>query len=117
MDFLKNKTNLAILLVVIVVFVIYYLYFSGSSSDQLTVKTTASSSNQIGQQFVSSLFQLQGLSLDGKIFTDADFLSLKDISTPIPPQAVKRNNPFAQIGMDSGSGFLAPVSSSTSSKK
>jgi len=114
MSFLKNKTNLAILLVIVIIFVVYYMNFGGASDQSLTSKTTSSAANQIGQQFVSSLFQLKGLSLDGKIFTDADFLSLKDLSTPIPPQPVKRNNPFAQIGFDTGSSL--PVTATTTKK-
>ena len=49
------------------------------------------------QSIVATLLTLRAVKLDGTIFNDPAFLSLKDFSTEIVPEPVGRPNPFAPL--------------------
>ena len=51
----------------------------------------------VGQELVASLLTLRAVKLEGTILTDPSFMSLKDFSTQIVPEAVGRENPFAPL--------------------
>lgn len=50
-----------------------------------------------GQEVVDILRQLDAVKLDGTIFSEPAFVSLKDFSTQIVPEPVGRQNPFAPL--------------------
>jgi hypothetical protein len=50
-----------------------------------------------GQDVVDTLRELDAVKLDGTLFTEPTFSSLKDFSTEIVPEPVGRPNPFAPL--------------------
>jgi hypothetical protein len=73
--------------------------FAASSSPAPVLSTTnlANSTDTQDQELVSTLLQLQAISLDGTILSDPGFLSLQDFTTQITPEPVGRPNPFAPL--------------------
>ena len=92
----SSKKNLIISIVVIaVVLGIGYWYFNGSSSSEAPVlsSSTASSSDTL----LSTLDQLESLSLNSSIFTTPAFESLNDNTVTLPTVDSGRPNPFAPL--------------------
>lgn len=55
----------------------------------------------VDQGIVTTLLALRVVKLDGTIFSDPSFMSLKDFSTQIVPEPVGRENPFAPLSFGS----------------
>lgn len=98
MDFIKQHKLLTGILVVVLVGVAWY-EFSGSSGPAPVLSSTgaASSTNAEDAQLISTLLQLQTVTLSGAILSDPGFLSLQDYTTQIISEPVGRPNPFAPI--------------------
>lgn len=99
---LKNK-NVAISLGVAVVLIGGYLMFFGGGEDTnpLTVTSTPSTEQQtIGRELLVTLRELRSLKLNGELFNDPVFHSLRDFSVALPLQEAGRRNPFAPLGSD-----------------
>jgi len=103
----------------IVVLIVGGIWFGlSSSSAPVTEPLTAVSPTSTGsptqdsadQQLVASLLALKSVTLSGTIFQDPAFLALKDFSTTIVAEPVGRANPFAPLGVDTGS---VPIGTST----
>ena len=95
------KLILAIVIIAGLGFVGFQYVSNGTpASDGLTT-VGVSDTSKMGAQVLSALNQLQQLKLDGSIFDDKTFKSLKDFSRPLPTEEVGRTNPFAPIGVDS----------------
>lgn len=90
-----------------------YQYVSGTPVNNDLTKVGVSDTSKMGAQVLSALNQLQQLKLDGSVFDDKTFKSLKDFSRPLPLEDVGRINPFAPIGIDSTS--VKNTNNSTSS--
>lgn len=54
----------------------------------------------IGNNLLEILNNLRVVTLDRNIFSDIEFLELRDFSTDIPSQPTGRPNPFNVIGQD-----------------
>lgn len=54
------------------------------------------------QEILNILATLRAVTLDGSIFSDQVFRSLKDFSTTIVPEPVGRPDPFAPLGVSGG---------------
>jgi len=78
---------------------------SPSSSSLLTADTPTDAASQ---DVVDTLLQLRAVKLDGAIFTEPAFQTLKDFSTQIVPEPVGRPDPFAPLTTS-----LSPSASST----
>lgn len=62
----------------------------------------------VGEELFEVLDVLEGISLDGEIFTDPNFLTLQDFETQVPSGFAGRVNPFAPIGGDAGGQLVEP---------
>ena len=93
---LGHKIMLVILAVLVAGGVWYGLTSGDASSDSLISSETVGTGGQ-NQEIVSTLLALRAVKLDGAIFTDPAFMSLKDFSTQIVPEPVGRPNPFAPL--------------------
>lgn len=90
----KIQNLIVILGVVLIAFVGYYLYtqntnstlMNGAVDNQVAVETSL---------FLERLTVLQGIALDGSLFSDPRFQNLVDFSEPISPQPIGRDNPFS----------------------
>lgn len=79
----------------------YGLSQGPSSSSLLTADAPAVPGPS--QDVVDTLLALRAVKLDGAVFSDPAFMSLKDFSTQIVPEPVGRPNPFAPLTV-SGAG-------------
>lgn len=69
------------------------------------------SDSVVGEEFLVTLLNLRSIELDGSLFEDKSFSSLKDFTiTLVPESNVGRVNPFAPIGTDA---VTSPVSQTT----
>ncbi len=82
---------------------------TGSTAPTLSTSNAAGVSSPADQTLVTTLLALRAVQLDGTIFSDPAFMSLKDFSTPIVPEPIGRSNPFAPLS--SGSGNTTAASS------
>lgn len=74
---------------------------SGSSSGSLIAnQPVATSADE--RELVETLLALRSVTLDGSIFTQPAFMSLKDFGTQIVPEPAGRPNPFAPLGGGGG---------------
>jgi len=110
MNLLKNKIVLTIIAVV-VLGLIAYAYLSSEGAPQSSDLVVSSSDNGIvGADILSSLNEVNSLTLDTQIFTDIDSLQLQDFSQDLPQNVpVGRENPFQPINFaKSGSTGVLP---------
>jgi hypothetical protein len=89
-----TKTLLIILAAVIVLGGLYWYFFTGAPIAP-PVSVTTGTQSQAQAQFQTLIGELDPISFNLSIFSDARFLSLVDIATPITPEAAGRTDPFA----------------------
>jgi len=96
--FQKYKNILIGVVVIAVLGWGYNAFFAGKSGEALL------SSGQLAQtgannELVSTLLELQSLTLDERLFASPIFQEFVDFSRPILAEPVGRENPFAPIGV------------------
>lgn len=98
---MHNKLVFFAAIVIIVGGVWYGLSQSAAPAPLLT--TTAadgSAATQANdQEIIGTLLALRAVTLSGTVFSDPAFLTLDDHGTPIVPEPVGRQNPFAPLGV------------------
>ncbi len=123
--FLKNKIVLLGLGGAALLLAVYFVFFSGGSATEtvslpsapsstlLTVTPAdASGGTVLGRNLIVLLDQLRAIRLDTTFFGRADYASLADWSSQIPPQEVGRRNPFLKL-----EGSVLPTVPSSAKKK
>ena len=112
MDLLLKHKAIAGLVIVAIVGIAWYMLGGSAPADSGSVITTETSASvpPEAQQLVESLLTLRAVSLDGTIFTNPSFQTLHDFSTPVLPEPVGRDNPFAPLD---ASGDTGPVSATS----
>lgn len=109
------KPNYVLILIVTIVVAAgaYWYFFTGNGNDP-SLSATSTSTNQAQTQFETLVGELQPISFDSSIFSDARFNALVDLATPVSPESTGRLDPFAAV---SGSNTVSnSVSSSTVAK-
>lgn len=103
--FQKIKMPLIVLILIIIIFYGYSLLSKKGIDTKNLISDTSSNptTSQADQDFLNTLSKVQGIKIDTSIFSDQAFNSLTDDSQPIVPGQPGRTNPFAPIGVDSGS--------------
>ena len=86
-----------------------YVSVAHGQSSLLVADQISGTASADGAQVLSLLSTLSRINLDGKIFSNPDFLTLQDWSVDIAPQEIGRSNPYLPVY---GS---APVTSSGAS--
>lgn len=117
----KLKLPLIIIATLIVGFIIYNTFVKKPVSTTL-LKQSSTATSSPEQNFLPILIQIQGVTLDEKLFLDPIFRALVDFSQPIVPENVGKQNPFSGILLgavnsaveslgftESGSSVQAPV--------
>lgn len=129
---MKSKSSMFILIVVILLVVaglVYFFVIKGSgekdsttqtglvstNNGQVTGVTASTTGNQsAGDQVVALLRNLSTIQLNGEVFQNPQFASLKDISINLAPVTNQgRRNPFAAVSTDNAILFLAPTESAS----
>lgn len=100
---LHNKMTIAGLAVIIAIAVWYGLSNSGEVQDRLVTETFSSPTSEAERDLVATLSQLRTLTLDGTVFSDPAFQSLRDFGSQIVSEPVGRANPFAPLSSTSSS--------------
>ncbi|TSC70386.1 MAG: hypothetical protein CEO12_410 [Parcubacteria group bacterium Gr01-1014_46] len=103
-----QKIILSVLILLGLGFVVYSTLFGDVPvPENLGEDTTVAVA--VGQDILTLADKLQSTQIDTTIFSSPLFQSLIDISTPLTPEAQGRENPFAQIGVDSGASSPRPI--------
>ncbi len=121
-----NTRNIIIFLGLAAIFTSIYVFFirgpveddanlvsSSSTTEGAPGVSSTGGQNPIAENFLSLLLNIKNIQLDDSIFSDPAFLSLRDSSIELIPDAnAGRPNPFAQIGSDVTPVTPAPVTPS-----
>jgi hypothetical protein len=91
----------------------YWYFFTGTGNEP-PLSDVGASTNQAQTQFQTLVGELQPISFDSNIFSDARFNALVSLATPIAPESTGRLDPFAAV---SSSGAITNSVSATSSPK
>ena len=93
-----NKLVVAVLALLVAGGAWYVLGGSGGGQEEVLVtENFATPASQADKDLVTTLLQLRSVTLDGTIFSDPVFKSLKDFGSEIVPEPVGRENPFAPL--------------------
>ncbi len=103
---MKSNTILIIVITVIVAGSAYWFFFTGTGNEP-PLSTDAPPTNQAQLQFETLVGELQPISFNVAIFSDARFNVLVDITTPIAPESIGRLDPLAPIS--AASAVMSPV--------
>ena len=103
---MKPNTTVIVILTLLVAAFAYWYFFTGTGNEAPLVATDAPT-NQAQMQFETLVGELQPVSFNTKIFSDARFNALVNISTPISPESIGRLDPFAALS--GGSVGSAPL--------
>jgi hypothetical protein len=96
-NFILSHKIVVIIVALLVAAGVWIGLSSSGSSDSSLLTTDAVSDNGPDQDLVATLLALRAVKLDGSIFSDPGFQSLKDFSTAIVPEPIGRPNPFAPL--------------------
>ncbi|MDP1690201.1 MAG: hypothetical protein Q8L52_03305 [bacterium] len=114
------KTNtIFIIIVTLAVTVFSYWYFFTETGNQPPLSIGAPPTNQAQMQFEALVGELQPVSFNTNIFSDARFNALVDITTPVAPESFGRLDPLAPLSSVAASGgfsastVTAPVGTSS----
>jgi len=109
MNFISQHKIAAILVLVLLIGAAWYGFTASSAPAPVLSTTDATDTNPADQSLVSTLLQLQAVSLSGNIFSDPAFTSLQDFTTQIVSEPIGRTDPFAPLSP----GTIGAASSST----
>lgn len=93
--FQKLKTPIIIIAVLFAGLVSYNLFIKKPESQTLLKTTAQTDVKAPGSNFLPILLEVQGVTLDEKLFLDPVFRALVDWSLPIVPETLGKNNPFS----------------------
>ena len=97
---MKSNTTLLIITTLVVAAGAYWYFFTGTGNQPPL--TASVQENQSAALFRSLVSELQSISFDTSIFSDARFNALVDITTPVAPESAGRLDPLAPIAGVSG---------------
>ncbi len=102
-------------LVLVVSIGAWYFLPGGSAAPEegLVTESFTSPVSEADRDLVATLLELRSVSLDGAVFSDPIFRSLKDFGSQIVSEPVGRPNPFAPLQLDAS--VTGASSTSTSS--
>lgn len=98
MSRISATTTLSVIgIAILVAGAIWYGMTQGSASTTSVISTQTVGTSVDERELVETLLALRAVTLDGTIFNDPAFLSLKDFGTQIVPEPAGRPNPFAPL--------------------
>lgn len=92
---MKSNTILLIIATLVVAAGAYWYFFTGTGNQPPL--STSAPTNQAQTKFETLVGELQPISFNTGIFSDARFNALVDITTPISPESAGRLDPLAPI--------------------
>ncbi len=97
MDWLIKHKLASFALVVVLAAVGWYMLSGTPEDESVLITETVAQIPPEARELLDSLYALQAVGLQSPIFTNPSFRLLKDFSTPIVPEPVGRQNPFAPL--------------------
>jgi hypothetical protein len=98
MDYISQHKLVSLLIVVILIAAAWWGFTQTSGpAPVLSTDTLGNATDTQDAQIVSTLLQLQAVSLSGAILTDPGFLALQDFTTQVVTEPLGRPNPFAPV--------------------
>jgi hypothetical protein len=96
----KYKTLIIVVVLVAIGAVAYTMFLkpNGGVGSLLVAEKVSEEDQMLGNDFVTMLFQLKTVKIEGKIFQDPVFRSFSDFSQELRPEPIGRPNPFAEVG-------------------
>jgi hypothetical protein len=93
------KNLLIALGLAIILFVGYVVFIKGDSNDGMgSITESLSPEAELAtQELLATLNEIKSLNVEGRIFSDPLFLSLRDFRTELGTEPNGRSNPFAPI--------------------
>lgn len=91
------KSNTIILIVVSVIVVAGVFWYYSTKTGNEPPLSVLSSENKSQTRFQTLVSGLQSISFNTNIFSDARFMALVDLATPITPETAGRLDPFAVV--------------------
>ena len=108
-----NKNTILIIIVVLVAGAVYFYFFGAPSKESETLSAQVNPQVQISATRVITLLkQIESLRIDSRIFSSAEYQTLRDYTVGIPAVDVGRLNPFAPLP-----GVSNPATRSTSGSR
>lgn len=97
MELIKRYKNILLLIAVVVFLFIAYtiLFRNGAPGELLSTEEPQGPAAAAERELLGLLIELKEVELDGAIFADPAFRSLKDFSQELTPLPIGRANPFA----------------------
>lgn len=98
MDYISQHKLISLVILIVIIAAAWWGFTQTSgSSAVLTSSATSVATDTQDAQIVSTLLQLQAVSLSGTILSDPGFLSLQDFTTQIVSEPIGRPDPFAPV--------------------
>jgi len=97
---MKSNTTLLIIVTLLVAAGAYWYFFTGTGNQPPLSQSAPA--NQAQTRFQALVSELQPISFNASIFSDARFNALVDLSTPISLETPGRLDPFASVPGISG---------------
>ncbi|MBU6490653.1 hypothetical protein KGQ25_00600 [Patescibacteria group bacterium] len=91
----NSNTILTILATLVIAGGAYWYFFTGTGNQPPL--TTSATTNESQMHFQTLVNELQPISFDTSIFSDARFNALVDLTTQVSPEPSGRLDPFAPI--------------------
>jgi hypothetical protein len=108
MEYITQHKLISLLVLVLLIGAAWWGFTNVSGpAPVITTTDVGNATDTQDAQIVSTLLQLQAVTLSGAIFTDPGFLSLQDFTTQVVSEPVGRPNPFAPVSPD------VPIATST----
>jgi hypothetical protein len=106
---MKSNAILIGIVIILVAAGAYWYFFTGTGN-QPPLSDISTSTSEAQTQFQALVGELQPISFDASIFSDARFNALVDLTTQISPESTGRLDPFAAVSNNS---FVASSSTGT----
>lgn len=97
---MKSNTIILVVAVIIVATGVFW-YYSTKTGNEPPL-SVLSAENQAQTRFQALFGELQPISFNTDIFSDARFMALTDLTTPLTPETAGRLDPFAVVPGVSG---------------
>jgi|JI10StandDraft_1071094.scaffolds.fasta_scaffold26285_5 hypothetical protein len=91
------KNLLIALGLAIILFIGYITFVRDDGSDAMISESLSPEVRQETQQLLSTLQELKSINVEGRIFSDPLFLSLRDFRVELGTEPEGRSNPFAPL--------------------
>ncbi len=91
------KNLLIALGLAVILFVGYVVFIKGGDESEISTTSFSQEAELETQELLATLGELESLDVEGRIFSDPLFMSLKDFRIDIGTQADGRANPFAPL--------------------